>query len=78
VVTFDPVALKSRVDELEQRLSQPDFWNDQQLAAKLSTEHQRAQRKLDRYERLLANVEFLREGLGTFPDEELAPTLNEV
>jgi peptide chain release factor 2 len=78
VVTFDPVALKSRVDELEQRLSQPDFWNDQQLAAKLSTEHQRAQRKLDRYERLLANVEFLREGIGTFPDEELAPTLNEV
>jgi peptide chain release factor 2 len=78
VVTFDPVALKARVDELEQELSQPDFWNDQQRAAKLSAEHQRAQRKLDRYEHLLSNVEFLREGLGTFPDEELAPTLKEV
>jgi peptide chain release factor 2 len=78
VVTFDPAALKVRVDELEQELSQPDFWNDQQRAAKLSTEHQRAQRKLTRYEELLSNVDFLREGIGTFPDEELAPTLKDV
>jgi peptide chain release factor 2 len=78
VVTFDPAALKARIDELEHELSQPDFWNEQQRAAKLSAEHQRAQRKLTRYEELLANVEFLREGLGTFPDEELAPTLKEV
>ena len=78
MVTFDPAALKARIDELEHELSQPDFWNEQQRAAKLSAEHQRAQRKLTRYEELLANVEFLREGLGTFPDEELAPTLKEV
>jgi peptide chain release factor 2 len=78
VVTFDPVALKARLDELEQELSQPDFWNDPQRAAKLSAEHQRAQRKLQRYNDLLSNVEFLREGIGTFPDEELAPTLREV
>jgi peptide chain release factor 2 len=78
VVTFDPAALKTRVDELEQELSKPEFWNDQQRAAKLSAEHQRAQRNLTRYEELLANVEFLQEGIGTFPDEELAPTLREV
>jgi len=78
VVTFDPAALKARIDELEQELSKPDFWNEPQRAAKLSAEHQRAQRKLTRYEELLANVEFLREGIGTFPDEELGPTLNEV
>jgi peptide chain release factor 2 len=78
VVTFDPAALKARVDELEQELAQPDFWNDPQRAAKLSAEHQRAQRKLQRYDELLGNVEFLREGIGTFPDEELAPTLREV
>ena len=78
MVTFDPDALRARVDELEQELSQPDFWNDQQRAAKLSAEHQRAQRKLTRYEELLSNVEFLREGAGTFPDEELAPTLADV
>ena len=78
MVTFDPVALKARVEELEQELSQPDFWNDQQRAARLSTEHQRAQRTLTRYEELLSNVEFLQEGVGTFPDEELTPTLREV
>ena len=66
MVTFDPDALQARVDELEQELAQPDFWNDQQRAAKLSAEHQRAQRKLQRYHGLLGNVEFLREGMGTF------------
>jgi peptide chain release factor 2 len=78
VVTFDPAALRARVDELEQELSKPDFWSDQQRAAKLSAEHQRAQRKLQRYDELVSNVEFLQEGMGTFPDEELAPTLRDV
>ena len=78
MVTFDPAALKTRLDELEQELSRPDFWNDPQRAAKLSAEHQRAQRKLQRYDALVSNVDFLREGLGTFPDEELEPTLREV
>jgi peptide chain release factor 2 len=78
VVTFDPAALKARVEELEQELAQPDFWNDPQRAAKLSAEHQRTQRKLQRYDELAGNVEFLREGIGTFPDEELAPTLRDV
>ncbi len=78
MVTFDPDALKARVDELEQELSQPDFWNDSQRAARISAEHQRAQRKLQRYDELLANVEFLREGVGAFPDEELAPVLRDV
>jgi peptide chain release factor 2 len=78
VVTFDPAALKARLDELEQELAQPDFWNDQQRAARLSAEHQRTQEKLRRYNELVANVEFLQEGAGTFPDEELEPVLRDV
>jgi peptide chain release factor 2 len=78
VVTFDPAALKVRLDELEQELAQPDFWNDQQRAARLSAEHQRSQEKLRRYDELVSNVEFLREGVGTFPDEELEPVLRDV
>jgi peptide chain release factor 2 len=78
VITFDPAALKARVDELEQELSQPDFWNDPQRAAKLSAEHQRAQRKLQQYEQLLSDVEFLQEGVGQFSEEELLPTLHSV
>ncbi len=78
MVTFDPAALKSRLGELEQELAQPDFWNDQQRAARLTAEHQRAQRKLQRYDGLVSNVELLREGAGTFPEEELLPILHEV
>jgi peptide chain release factor 2 len=78
VVTFDPAALKARLAELEQELAQPDFWNDQQRAARLSAEHQRAQQKLQRYDELVSNVEFLREGVGAFPDEELEPVLRDV
>ena len=78
MVTFDPPALTARLDELEQELAQPDFWNDQQRAARLSAEHQRTQRKLQRYHELVSNVELLLEGAGTFPDEELEPVLREV
>ena len=78
MVTFDPAALKARLDELEQELARPDFWNDQQRAARLSAEHQRTQQKLQRYDELVSNVEFLREGAGTFPDEELEPVLRDV
>jgi peptide chain release factor 2 len=78
VVTFDPAALKARLGELEQELAQPDFWSDQQRAASLSAEHQRTLQKLQRYDELVSNVEFLREGAGTFPDEELEPVLRDV
>src|SRR5207247_9197967 len=33
-------------------MGEPGFWNDQQEAAQISSEHARAQRRLDRYERL--------------------------
>jgi peptide chain release factor 2 len=78
VVTFDPATLKTRLDELEQELSHPDFWNDQQRAARLSAEHQRTQEKLQRYDELVSNIEFLRESAGAFPDEELEPVLRDV
>jgi peptide chain release factor 2 len=77
VVTFDVPALTARKDELEEELAKPDFWNDQQRAARLSAEHTRVARKLERYERLQSNVAFLEEGVGTFPDEELLPVLQE-
>ena len=62
VVTFDPASLTARLAELESELNKPDFWNDQQRAAKLSAEHQRAQQKLQRYDELVSNVEFLQRG----------------
>jgi len=77
VVTFDVASLTAHQHELEEELAKPDFWNDQQRAARLSAEHTRVQRKLDRYEALQGNFAFLQEGVGTFQDEELMPVLHD-
>jgi peptide chain release factor 2 len=52
VITFDPASLEQRVAELEQQLSEPGFWNDQERAQKLSTEHARVTKRLGMYERI--------------------------
>jgi peptide chain release factor 2 len=52
VITFDPDALEQRSTELEAKMGEPGFWNDQQAAAQISSEHARVQRRIDRYERL--------------------------
>jgi peptide chain release factor 2 len=57
VITFDPDALTARRAELEQRMGEPGFWDDQERAAKISTEHSRVTRKLERYEQLMRDYE---------------------
>jgi peptide chain release factor 2 len=52
VITFDPDALERRAAELEAKMGEPGFWNDQQGAAQISSEHARVQKRLERYERL--------------------------
>ena len=52
MITFDPDGLTKRAAELEAKMGEPGFWDDQQEAAAISTEHSRVQRRLDRYERL--------------------------
>jgi len=53
VITFDPDALEKRVAELEQELGTPGFWDDTQRAARVSAEHARLSRRLERYHKLL-------------------------
>jgi peptide chain release factor 2 len=57
VITFDPDALTARRAELEERMGEPGFWDDQERAAKISTEHSRVTRKLDSYEQLTRDYE---------------------
>ena len=57
MITFDPDALARRKAELERELGQPGFWDDQQRAASVSTEHARVTRRLERYERLMGDYE---------------------
>jgi len=52
VITFDPDALRTRATGLEQEMGEPGFWDDQQHAAQVSSEHARLTRRLDRYDRL--------------------------
>jgi peptide chain release factor 2 len=53
---FDEDAVASRVAELEQHMQAPGFWDDQQAAAKVSAEHARATRRLERWRRLRSEV----------------------
>ena len=61
VRTFDPDALGARQTELEQAMGAPGFWDDQAGAARISTEHARVARKLERYERLKSEYDDARE-----------------
>src|SRR5437764_3687758 len=42
-------------------MGEPGFWDDQERAAQISTDHSRVQRKLERYERLVRDYEDARE-----------------
>jgi peptide chain release factor 2 len=49
VITFDPPSLEKKVVELEKHMQDPDFWADRAEAARISAEHRRAKRRLDRF-----------------------------
>jgi peptide chain release factor 2 len=70
VITFDPDSVEQRVAELEEQLQQPGFWDDQQRAAKLSAEHARLTKRLERYRQLQREYEDARELLAM--DGEMA------
>ena len=61
MITFDPDALAARRTELEREMGELGFWDDQERAAQISTEHSRVQRKLERYEQLVREFEDARE-----------------
>jgi peptide chain release factor 2 len=84
VITFDPDSLTARIAELEQDMGRPGFWDDQQRAAKISTEHSRLTKRLDRYARLRREYDDAREllemdgELGAEIGESLAPLRREL
>jgi peptide chain release factor 2 len=75
VITFDPERVAARRDELEVEMQQPGFWDDQSRAQKVSTEHARLTRRLDRYERLQREYDEAQE-LFELGDDELSGELS--
>ena len=84
MITFDPDSLRTRVAEFERELGEPGFWDDQQRAAKVSAEHARVSKRLERYDRLRRDYEDAGELLsmdGEMADEiaeSLAPIRHEI
>jgi peptide chain release factor 2 len=70
VITFDPDRLATRRVELEEAMGAPGFWDDQASATRISTEHSRLTRKLDRYERLQGEFADASELLSLGEDED--------
>jgi len=56
VTIFDPAVLARRLDELNEQLSAPGFWDDPRRAAVVSADQARTQRKLDTYRRLEGEI----------------------
>jgi peptide chain release factor 2 len=52
VITFDPDRVAERVAQLEREMNEPGFWDDQERAQRLSTEHSRLAKRVAAYERL--------------------------
>jgi peptide chain release factor 2 len=61
VITFDPDALTARRAKLEAEMGEPRFWDDQARAARISTEHSRVTKRLERYESLTRDYEDARD-----------------
>jgi peptide chain release factor 2 len=77
VITFDPDTLAARRAELEAQMGEPGFWDDQERAAQISTEHSRVTRKLERYEQLTRDFEDAQElfSMDGGMEEEIATSI---
>jgi peptide chain release factor 2 len=65
----DADALAARIGELEGEMQAEGFWNDNERAAKTSSEHSRAAKKLESFRTLEADVDDL-EGLAELAEED--------
>jgi len=59
VITFDPDALRSRIDDLDAEISAPGFWDDARAAGKVSAERAKLARELDLFDRLARELDDL-------------------
>jgi peptide chain release factor 2 len=73
---LDPPALEARVAELEGRMGEPGFWDDQARAAGISAAHAAASGRLSQYRELSAEIDSLEEMAELLREEERAGDLD--
>jgi peptide chain release factor 2 len=75
---LEPDALRATIAELEERMGEPGFWDDPEVAGKVGAEHARASRRLETYDALVRDADGL-EGLVELveEDEDLAAEFEE-
>ncbi|MGI8633338.1 MAG: peptide chain release factor 2 [Solirubrobacterales bacterium] len=66
---FDPAELEAAHGRLEEEMSQPGFWDNQERAAEVSAEHARLGRRLETFRTLTADAADL-DGLVELADED--------
>ncbi|MGC2375200.1 MAG: peptide chain release factor 2 [Solirubrobacteraceae bacterium] len=66
---LDPAGLSERIEALEGQMQAPGFWDDAEVAAKVSAEHARASKRLNTFTALQGDVEDL-DGLAEMASEE--------
>ena len=59
MITFDPDALRSRIEELDTDISAPGFWDDARAAGRVSAERAKLARELDLFDRLARDLDDL-------------------
>ena len=69
---FDPARLAGQIDELEREMQAPDFWDDQDRAARASGTHSRLSARLSDFRSLEAEVGELSELSSLLREEERA------
>ena len=75
VFLFDIDRLKNNLKELENKINEPNFWNDQEKANKITTDMKRIERKIKHFcdtEKELKNIDELNEMLLKEYDSETA------
>jgi peptide chain release factor 2 len=73
---FDPAALEARVADLERQMQDSGFWDDQDRAARVSSQHAAASSRLNGHRALAAEVEELGELAALLREEEAAGDLD--
>ena len=59
MIHFDISGLEEEKKELEQKISKPDFWDNQEKSSIILTKMKRIQSKIENYRKLQAEIENL-------------------